>query len=471
MRTTQLMIAFALCVIVAMSLNEFASAQQVAADSAPRIWTSGSFTTNATLLKLEDGVVHLKKTDGTVVRLAIDKLSAADQEFVKKRVDGDNKDNKVGTTKSGVAADTSELVVKSTRLCEDITKAYRGRDAGDKATIAVVEFSDLSGGVTDFGRLLSEELITTLFATGNYKVIERLLLNKAIAEHKLQLQGLVDPKSAKELGKILGVDAIVSGTVADVGDSIRVNARLISTETGEVLSVAATTFDKDNAINGLINGSGKTTRSGSGGSSSPLRNNTELFRLPFREDFSGFKQDEVTSWGKGAKVREGADGRNWLVPTTAGQQPIGLNVELPLNSEITFEYLAECQPGTRGHQVLSGISLVDETGAKFRIEWRMEYSGYGWRQRMMLPGVGDPAPDTFGYAAAAAGGGQLNDNEMGIIRILKRGDRIEVGRLIGNVSEFKKFTRFEIDLYKGPKTMMSVTNIKVGSLGTSTTGR
>ncbi|MBI2477097.1 MAG: hypothetical protein HYV60_00075, partial [Planctomycetia bacterium] len=328
MRTTQVMISFALCSFLAMGLSEVASAQQRAADAAPRIWTSGASTTSAALVKFENGVVHLRKQDGTVVLVPIEKLSAADQLYVNKNVGSEKKENTV--TKSGAPAETSELLVKSQRLCEDITKAYRGRASGGKAIIAVMEFSDLSGGATDFGRLLSEELITKLFATGNYKVIERLLLNKVMSDHKLVVQGFIATDTAKELGKILGVDAIVSSTVADLGDSLRVNARLISTETGEVLAVAATTFVKDDTIDALIAGGGQSTRSGSVVSNSPLRNNTNSVRLPFREDFSGYKQDDLTSWGKSAKVRVAEDGRNWLVPSVQGQHAIGLAVDLPV---------------------------------------------------------------------------------------------------------------------------------------------
>ncbi len=149
-------------------------------------------------------------------------------------------------------------------LCEQLTKTYRGANPAKKPTIAVLEFSSFSGLVSDLGRLISEELITKLFSTGEFKVIERFLLNKAIAEHKLQVQGLVDPKSAKELGKILGVDAIVSGTIADLGETFRVHARLISTETGEVFAVAAAPILKDGAINALMTGSGKATGFGKG---------------------------------------------------------------------------------------------------------------------------------------------------------------------------------------------------------------
>jgi TolB-like protein len=127
-------------------------------------------------------------------------------------------------------------------------------EAGQKQKIAVLEFTDLQGSVTDFGRYLAEELITRLYQTDKFKVIERQLLNKVIAEQKLSLTGVVDQASAKQLGKLLGVDAIVSGTIASLSQSLKVNARLISTETGEIFSVASTEIFKDESVKGLMSG-------------------------------------------------------------------------------------------------------------------------------------------------------------------------------------------------------------------------
>jgi len=133
-----------------------------------------------------------------------------------------------------------------------------------KTTIAVLEFSDLQGNVTDFGRFLAEKLITRLYQTKKFKVIERQLLNKVINEQKLSLTGMVDPTSAKQLGKILGVDAICSGSITDLAQSIDVNARLISTETGEIFSVASTEIFKDESVMKLI-AAGTTANIPSGG--------------------------------------------------------------------------------------------------------------------------------------------------------------------------------------------------------------
>ncbi len=124
--------------------------------------------------------------------------------------------------------------------------------AKQKTTVAVVEFTDLQGNVTDFGRFLAEELVTRLGDLEKFKVIERQLLNKIITEQKLSLTGIVDPASAKQLGKILGVDAIVAGSITNLAQNVRVNARLISTETGEVFATAAVDIFKDESVTGLL---------------------------------------------------------------------------------------------------------------------------------------------------------------------------------------------------------------------------
>ncbi|MBU0456430.1 MAG: CsgG/HfaB family protein [Gammaproteobacteria bacterium] len=121
-----------------------------------------------------------------------------------------------------------------------------------KTTIAVIDFTNLEGNVTNFGRYLTEELITRLFQTGKFKVIERNLLNKVIEEQKLSLTQLIDPASAKQLGRILGVDAIVSGTIGDLVKQLKVNARIIGTEKGDVLAVAQTAINKNEAVKRLM---------------------------------------------------------------------------------------------------------------------------------------------------------------------------------------------------------------------------
>jgi len=172
---------------------------------------------------------------------------------------------------------------------EDLTRQISAKvtaqaTAQPKTTIAVVEFADLEGRVTNFGRFVAEELITRLHETNKFKVIERQLLNKIITEQKLTLTGMVDPASAKKLGRLLGVDAIVSGSVSDLSKTLRVNARMISTETGEIFAVASTEFVKDETVLELLGAKGpaSATDTTSGGAAKP-----EKF-APITKDASGF---------------------------------------------------------------------------------------------------------------------------------------------------------------------------------------
>jgi len=121
-----------------------------------------------------------------------------------------------------------------------------------KSKIAIIEFADLQGNISEFGRFLAEELITRLYLTGQFEVIERQLLNKVLEEHQLMMSGIVDENSAKELGRILGVDAICSGSIADMVNSVKVNARLISAESGRIFSVASAEIVKTDIIRKLM---------------------------------------------------------------------------------------------------------------------------------------------------------------------------------------------------------------------------
>lgn len=151
---------------------------------------------------------------------------------------------------AAVAGAASQLDDRLDELTQQITQKMGEKS---KKKIAVVEFSDLQGNVTDFGRYLSEELITRLVNSGKFDdVVERRLLAKILSEHKLALTDIVDPSAAQQLGKILGVDAIVSGTVSDLGSSLKVNARLIGTERGSIFAAAATNIVKDEAVNRLM---------------------------------------------------------------------------------------------------------------------------------------------------------------------------------------------------------------------------
>ena len=115
-----------------------------------------------------------------------------------------------------------------------------------KKKIAVVEFSDLDGMITAFGQHLAEELITELFliSPGQFEVVERRQLMKVLSEQRLTMSGLLDAKAMESVGKILGIEAIVTGSMTDLESNIKINARMIGIETARVFAVARTSIPK-----------------------------------------------------------------------------------------------------------------------------------------------------------------------------------------------------------------------------------
>jgi hypothetical protein len=65
-------------------------------------------------------------------------------------------------------------------------------------------------------------------------------------EQQLQFSGAVDARSVKEIGKILNVDAVITGTVVALKDDrVEVNARLIDAQSAMVLMAAETKVEQD----------------------------------------------------------------------------------------------------------------------------------------------------------------------------------------------------------------------------------
>ena len=132
-------------------------------------------------------------------------------------------------------------------------KIAKNIERSGKRTVAVVDFTDLQGNVTELGRFIAEELSANLVSLKKgFRVIDRLHLKSIIAEHKLSTSWFLEPKAVEKFGKISGVDAIVTGTVTPFGDSVRVSAKVITTDTAEVIAAATGNIAKTKAIEGLL---------------------------------------------------------------------------------------------------------------------------------------------------------------------------------------------------------------------------
>lgn len=139
----------------------------------------------------------------------------------------------------------------------------------DRPRIAVLDFEFASTGITSsalswYGSLgpsqgVSDMLTTKLVQDGYYTVVERSRIEAILAEQNLGESGRIDASTAAQIGRILGVDAVVIGSITrfnleegrsgtsvlgvSVGGrrgtaEVQLTARLVSTTTAEILAVA-----------------------------------------------------------------------------------------------------------------------------------------------------------------------------------------------------------------------------------------
>ncbi|HLO08055.1 MAG TPA: CsgG/HfaB family protein [Terriglobales bacterium] len=166
--------------------------------------------------------------------------------------------------------------------------------AARKKRIAIFDFdyatvhsnvAALFGQDIDVGKGISDLLVTYLVKDGSYSVIERKALDKIMAEQNFSNSDRANPNSAAKIGKLLGVDAIVVGSITQFGNEtknmnlggaggalggfglggfghkkskaiVSLTARMVDVDTGEILAVAEGHGESARESTSLLGGGG-----------------------------------------------------------------------------------------------------------------------------------------------------------------------------------------------------------------------
>lgn len=161
-------------------------------------------------------------------------------------------------------------------LCLAVPAMAQEQNAPRKKRVAVMDFdygtvrtavAGLFGTDVDIGKGMSDLLVKHLVQDGTYSVIERKMLDKILAEQNFSTSDRANPSSAAQIGKILGIDAMIVGTITQFGSDdksvgvggggggwggfglggvrsksskavVGVDARVIDIDTAEILAVA-----------------------------------------------------------------------------------------------------------------------------------------------------------------------------------------------------------------------------------------
>ena len=177
--------------------------------------------------------------------------------------------------------------------------------AQQKKRVAVMNFdyatvqsyiASIFGADQDVGKGISDLLVDRLVKNGSYAVIERSALDKVLSEQNFSNSDRADPSSAAKIGKILGVDAIIIGSITQFGRDdqnktigggaiggltgrfgiggvqrrkakavVGISARVIDTSTAQILAVASGKGESTRSGTSLVGAGGGGGNAGGGG--------------------------------------------------------------------------------------------------------------------------------------------------------------------------------------------------------------
>jgi len=152
-----------------------------------------------------------------------------------------------------------------------VSAAWGADEAKKRVAIFDFDFGSVHHwwtGEWDIGKGISDMIVTNLVRDGTYSVIERKQLDRILQEQNFSNSDRANPATAAKIGKVLGVNAIIIGTITqfgaetrktDVGGvtsriglgalggvgtskskaSVVLDARMVNTETAEIMAVAS----------------------------------------------------------------------------------------------------------------------------------------------------------------------------------------------------------------------------------------
>jgi len=139
---------------------------------------------------------------------------------------------------------TGENVRRAAAEIERMAELSTMREAaalppGARPTVAVADLRGVSV-TSDEAAILTDRLRVELVRAGRFQVVERERMNAVLQEQGFQQSGACSTdECAVEMGRLLGAERIVAGTIGRIGRTYTITARMIDVGTGRIIADAS----------------------------------------------------------------------------------------------------------------------------------------------------------------------------------------------------------------------------------------
>jgi len=121
--------------------------------------------------------------------------------------------------------------------------------AEGKVTVAILDFE--GRGINQMeAATLTDRLMSEMVSTNAVIMVERNQMAEILEEQGLQQSGCTSAECAAEVGALLGVQNMVSGSFGKLGSTYTIDAKLFSVETGATIRSSSKTYKGE--VDGLL---------------------------------------------------------------------------------------------------------------------------------------------------------------------------------------------------------------------------
>ena len=121
--------------------------------------------------------------------------------------------------------------------------------AQTKPTAAVLDFEG-SGITAQEAQVLTQRLGSELVNTGALIMVERNQMSEIMEEQGFQQSGCTSAECAAEIGALLGVQKMITGSFGKIGNTYTIEARMFAVETGQTQKTVSKTYKGE--VDGLL---------------------------------------------------------------------------------------------------------------------------------------------------------------------------------------------------------------------------
>lgn len=150
----------------------------------------------------------------------------------------------------------------------------------DKKKVVVLYVTDINKTQTAAGKYMGDQISVSIVNNpGNFMVFDRENLSGIAEANKLIAEGYIDVDKAKELGKLLSVEAIIVGNYTVLSNTIKLTLKALDSSNGFVIAASAKDLPIDADAGALLGinvpSAGGNVNAGNLGFNRPLNSNEQ----------------------------------------------------------------------------------------------------------------------------------------------------------------------------------------------------